>query len=116
MNIPRILRILAFTAGMYASGCLVGLGCAHAPSPAQQGAIAEAGCTLLAAFASSPAEQAICATADELIAMEADARSARADAGPGKLGRKSGKCQIVGTACLTDDELAAAIVHRKAAR
>ncbi len=100
---------LAFAVFLFAFGaaCL---------TPKQQGAIAESGCTLLAAFVGGPEEAAICATADDLIALEADARATRADAGPQKLGRKSGKCQIVGTVCLTDAELAEAIVRRKAAR
>ncbi len=112
----RNIRVLALIPGLYLAGCLIGTACAHPPTPAQQGAIVDSGCTLLEAFAGGPLEQAICATADDLIAMEADARTARADAGPAKLGRMSGKCQIVGTICLTDAEVAAAIKARKLAR
>ncbi len=85
-------------------------------TPKQQGAIAEGTCTELAAFVGGPREQSICAFADDLIAMEADARATRADAGPSKLGRKSGACRIVGTICLTEEEMASAIAHRKATR
>lgn len=114
-----LIRVLAFTSAMYVVGCAVGACASFKPTPKQGGAIAEASCTLLEAFVGGPEEQAICATADELIAMEADARSARADAGPAKggaLGRKAGTCKIVGTVCLTDAELAAVIKARKAAR
>ncbi len=85
-------------------------------TPRQQAAVAEGVCTELEAFVGGPLEQVICATADDIIAMEADARSARADAGPARLGRMAGKCQIVGTICLTEPELAAAIKARKMAR
>ncbi len=86
------------------------------PTPAQEGAVVDGTCTMLSAFVGGPLEQALCATAEDIVAIEADARSVRADAGPGKLGRMSGRCQIVGTVCLTDAELAVAITHRKASR
>ncbi len=85
-------------------------------TPKQQGAIAEGACIELSAFVGGPLEQTLCAAADDIIAMEADARATRADAGAGKLGRASGSCQIVGTVCLTESELAVAIAHRKAKR
>ncbi len=89
-------------------------------TPARQGAVVEGSCTMLAAFVGGPLEQAICATAEDLVAMEADARAVRADAGPpvgGRLGRKLGaSCQIVGTVCLSEAELGAAIASRKASR
>ncbi len=85
-------------------------------TPRQQAAVAEGVCTELEAFVGGPLEQVICATADDLVAMEADARATRVDAGPARLGRMSGKCQIVGTICLTESELAVAIKARKAAR
>ncbi len=71
---------------------------------------------MLAAFVGGPLEQALCATAEDIVAIETDARAVRADAGPGKLGRASGQCKIVGTICLTESEVAAAIVRRKATR
>ncbi len=99
-------------------------GCAHAPTPGQVGAVADATCTLLAAFAGGPEEQAICATADDLIALETDIRGTRAvalvDAGSTghAMGRKLEPCSIVPgtTLCATQTELAAAIKSRKAKR
>ncbi len=107
-----MIKPAAFAICLFVSGCLI----EACLTPRQQGAIAEGGCTLLAAFVGGPEEAAICAFADDIIAMEADARATRADAGPGKLGRKSGKCQIVGTICLTEEEMASAIAHRKASK
>jgi hypothetical protein len=89
---------------------LIGIAaCNMVPTPKQQGAIVDSTCTVLEAFASSPTEEAICATADHLVALEALVRSARADAGPAPLTGKSGKCQIVASVCATDPELATAI-------
>jgi hypothetical protein len=101
--------------------CSIGLGlvvlvaCAKPPTSKQVGAVAEASCTLLQAFAESPEEEAICATADDLIDLAMTVRAERSDAGPGKLGRKSGQCKIVGDVCATDVELAIAIKAHKAA-
>ncbi len=104
-----MIKPAAFAAFLFAFGaaCL---------TPKQLGAVAEGTCTELAAFVGGPLEQTLCAAADDIIAMEADARATRADAGPGKLGRMGGSCQIVGTVCLTESELAVAIAHRKAAK
>jgi hypothetical protein len=95
--------------------------CAHGPTAGQVGAIAEASCILLAAFAGGPEEQALCATADDLIALETDIRGTRVatamDASPGHaLGRKLESCSIVPgtTICATQTELASAIKNRKA--
>lgn len=113
-----LIRVLAFTSAMYVVGCAVGACASFKPTPKQEGAIAEASCTVVDAFAGGPLEQAICATADELIAMEADVRADRSDGGAGKLGRLSGKCKIIPstTVCATDSETAMAIRARKAAR
>jgi hypothetical protein len=79
------------------------------PTPKEQGAVVDATCELLQAFGGTPAEMAICATASDLVSLEAEIRSARSDAGAGRLGRGSGKCQIIKTVCATDEELAGAI-------
>ncbi len=94
---------------------LVIAACNKPPTTQQIGAATDAACTLLDAFASSPEEEALCATADDLAAIANSIRLARADAGPG---RKSGICRIVPTqtVCATDGELAAAIKARKASR
>jgi hypothetical protein len=109
----------AFAILLFIAGTGIGATCAR-PTPAQAGAVVEAGCTLFSAFDASPEEQAICATAEDVVGMMADIRAERADAGPaprgGKLGRKSNPCRIVGTVCATDEELALAITHRKAVR
>jgi hypothetical protein len=118
-----IKQTFAFALLLFAFGCLVGhgLGCGvQPPTLKQAGAVADAACTVVDAFAASPEEQAICATADDILGLMADVRAQRADAGPeqkaGRLGRASGKCKIVGTVCATDEELAPAIARRKASR
>jgi hypothetical protein len=100
-------------------GLFIIAACSKPPTLKQAGAVTDATCEVLRAFEDTPAEEAICATADDILGMMADIRATRADAGPANaLGRnrKAGKCHIVGTVCASDEELAMAIQARKAAK
>lgn len=99
---------------MFSIVCLV-WACANLPTTKDQKAAVDTTCMLVDAFASTPEEQAICATADDLLALEGLVRAARADAGP-TVARKSNPCKIIGSLCASESELAAAIKSRKASK
>jgi hypothetical protein len=82
--------------------------CNRPPTTQQVGAVTDASCTLLRAFADSPEEEAICATIEDANRLAEEIRKERADAGSTAT-KKADKCQIVGTICATDAELARAI-------
>lgn len=103
------MNIWQATTVLFGSQLIGVFACGMIPSPKQHSAAVDATCAILEAFAGSPEEAAICATASDLFALEGLVRSARADAGPARLAQKSGKCQIVATVCATDPELAGAI-------
>jgi len=113
------MKAVAFVLSMFALGAVSAhlFGCVKPPTAKQAGAVAEASCTLLQAFAQSPEEEALCATADELIGLAQDVRAKRAaawaDGGVVGLTRKAGKCQIVHDVCATDEELSAVIKAKK---
>jgi len=73
----------------------------------------DAGCELLRVFPGTEDEQALCATAADLLDIATMIRSARADASDpiSRFTTKSARCRIVPgqTLCATDDELAWAI-------
>jgi hypothetical protein len=114
MNIREFIIGSAIDLALAALGLHCMTGCAKPPTAQQAGAVADATCTILDAFAGSSEEQAICATADDLIDLAATIRAYRSDAGPSRfVAKKSSNCRIVHTVCATDDELAFAIVAKK---
>ncbi len=110
------MRTLGLFVACFGVIVITAFACAKPPTAKQAGAIAEASCTLLQAFAESPIEEAICASADELIDLAMSVRAARTDAGPMGLTKKAGKCQIVHDVCATDEELALVIRAKRAKR
>lgn len=111
--------IVAMGVGSLVAAALI-MACAALPTPQQQGALVDTTCTILDAFANSPAEEAICATTEDLVALESSIRTSRVDAGtPDRVARTfqlAGNCKIVGTVCANDTELANAIRARKASK
>ena len=106
------MKVWGLIGVLYGFGVAAHFACSTPPTLKQAGAVTEAGCTLLRAFADSPEEEAMCAAADDILGLMADVRAQREDSGPVealKGVRKAGKCQIVGTVCATDAELAPAI-------
>ncbi len=111
------MRTLGLFVACFGVIVITAFACAKPPTAKQAGAVAEASCTLLQAFAESPVEEAICASADELIDLAMSVRAQRADAGPVMgLTKKAGKCQIVHDVCATDEELALVIKAKRAKR
>lgn len=111
------LSTIAFAGGLFVVGSLIEPGCAKPPTTQQVGAVTDAACTILDAYAASPEEEALCATADDIAAIVTHIRAGRADAGPPVgLVRRGEKCQIVGDVCATEAELATAIKARKVAK
>lgn len=94
--------------------CLICFGCSGSkvPTSDQVNAGVKGVCTLLDAFAGSPKEEALCATAEQLAEISGLIRQSReAPADAGEPARKGLQCKIVPqtTVCATDEELAAAI-------
>ena len=105
------------TLALSVSALLLEMACNKLPTPEQAGAAVDVACTLLKAFDGTPEEQAICATAADLIELAKTVREKRGDAGLARFAtQKTERCQIVETVCATDIELAYAIVAKKAAK
>ncbi len=92
---------------LFCLGLVIDYGC-RPPTTGEQQVAVDVACTLLTAFAGSAEEETICATAKDIVAIEADVRASRAETGPTII-RKTNPCKIVGTVCVTDAELARAI-------
>jgi hypothetical protein len=101
-----VLALLSFLLLSLQSGCSL-------LAPAKKAA--DDSCKVLKVFPGTEDEQAMCATASDLLDLATMIREARADASVDdkimRLSARSGRCQIIPTqtVCATDDELAYAI-------
>ncbi len=108
------MKIFTFAYIIFCLGLAIDYGC-RPPTTGEQAAVIDVACTVLTAFAGSAEEEALCASAKDIVAIEADVRASRAESGPTVI-RKTNPCQIVGTVCMNDAELARAIKTVRASK